>query len=157
MIRIPPHILYPGMIFGLLGMSLTMCTILVISARSGDGAQIEHDYYERSVNWDQSRIELQNARRLDWKLAVTLDGAEQGQLIVTDSADQPVDGLLAQITLRRPQLADNISTTVLTPVSGQPGHYAFAHPPAAAGLWDLVIEGKFSEQNIRFERRHEVR
>lgn len=157
MIRIPPHILYPGMIFGLLGLSLTMCTILVITARSDNGAQIEPDYYTRSINWDQSQREIQNGRHLNWKLDVTLTNTSPGTIVVVDTADQPVEGLTAQITLRRPDLANELSTTPLTPIPGQPGHYAFAHPPTTSGLWDLMIEGDFSDQHIRFERRHEVR
>lgn len=156
MIRIPPHILYPGMIFALLGMSLTMCTILVISARSDGGAQIENDYYQRSINWDQSQRELQTTRNLDWKLDITLTNASPGKIIVHDTANQPIQGLTAQITLRRPELANELSTTPLTEIPGQPGHYAFAHPPTTNGLWDLTIEGDFSDQHIRFERRHEV-
>ncbi len=157
MIRIPPHILYPGMIFALLGMSLTMCTILVISARAGNGAQIENDYYARSINWDQSQRDIQHGRLLKWNLDVTLTTTSPGNIVVTNSADQPVEGLTAQITLRRPEFANEISTTPLTEIPGQPGHYAFAHAPTTAGLMDLTIEGNFSDQHIRFERRHEVR
>lgn len=156
MIRIPPHILYPGIIFALLGMSFTMSTILVLTSRSGDGLQLEHNYYERSVNWDQSQEELQKSARLGWTLDITMNPTPLGHVVITDAANQPVEGLNAQITLRRPQFADDISTTPLTPVADQPGRYAFSHPPSPVGVWDLIIEGEFSEQSVRFERRHEV-
>ena len=50
--RIPPQILYPGMVIGILSMSVIAHIILIVNAASDGGAQVVPDYYEKAVNWD---------------------------------------------------------------------------------------------------------
>lgn len=50
--RIPPQILYPGMVIAILSMSVIAHVILIVNASSDGGAQVVPDYYEKAVNWD---------------------------------------------------------------------------------------------------------
>ena len=56
--RIPPHILYPGLVIGILTMSVTAHVYLIVMAASDGGAQVVPDYYEKAQSWDaeQARV-----------------------------------------------------------------------------------------------------
>lgn len=155
--RIPSHILYPGMILGLLGFSISICTILVLASRSDGGPQVIPDYYVQSVEWDERESVRQASRALGWTLDVSFDRHDEGQVRVTDGQAQPVVGLDGSVRLRRPQLADDVTVAALVPVDGEPGLYRFEHPPAAPGFWDLVLEGEFQDQPVHLTQRHRVR
>lgn len=50
--RLPPEILYPGMVIAILAMSVAAHIYLIAKASSDGGAQVVPDYYEKAVNWD---------------------------------------------------------------------------------------------------------
>lgn len=50
--RIPPHVLYPGLVVAILGMSVTANIILIVLASTDGGAQVVPDYYEKAQSWD---------------------------------------------------------------------------------------------------------
>lgn len=157
MAKVPAHILYPGIVLALLGLSITTCFRLVMASQSDAGPQVVSDYYQRSLGWDAIAAKRTASAALGWTITLRLEGDEEGQIIITDSAQTPVSGLDASIALRRPQLAEAISTTALVPVQDAPGVYRFAHPTVTAGLWDVVLEGDYNDQAVLFESRHSVR
>lgn len=53
--RIPPQILYPGMVIAILLMSVAAHVVLITKASSDGGAQVVPDYYEKSINWDSEQ------------------------------------------------------------------------------------------------------
>lgn len=59
---IPPRILYPGIVIGILLMSVTAHVILIVLASRDGGAQVVDDYYEKATHWDAEQAE--NARAL---------------------------------------------------------------------------------------------
>ncbi|MFU8807053.1 MAG: FixH family protein, partial [Bradymonadaceae bacterium] len=92
----PPHILYPGMVLGLLAMSLTTSFSILFFAGSDGGPQIERSYYERSVSWDADQKARGAAERLGW--LVDLDSS--GSLRVVGPEEQPVLGLAGTVVTR---------------------------------------------------------
>lgn len=51
--EIPPHIFYPGMVVGILLMSVVAHVVLLVMASSDGGPQVVPDYYEKAANWDE--------------------------------------------------------------------------------------------------------
>ena len=54
---IPPQLLYPGIVIGILLMSVTAHVILIVLASSDGGAQVVDDYYDKAINWDAEQAE----------------------------------------------------------------------------------------------------
>lgn len=50
--RIPPQFLYPGMVVGILTMSVLAHVYLIIQASSDGGVDVVPDYYEKAQAWD---------------------------------------------------------------------------------------------------------
>ncbi len=55
--EIPPHILYPGMVVGILLMSVLAHIVLLVMASADGGPQVVPDYYEKAANWDKYQAE----------------------------------------------------------------------------------------------------
>lgn len=53
--RIPPQFLYPGIVIGILLLSVVAHIILIVEASSDGGAQVVPDYYEKSLQWDETQ------------------------------------------------------------------------------------------------------
>lgn len=154
--KISPAILYPGIVVGLLMMSVGSSFWLLRTAKSDNGAQILDNYYENALEWDRLQAERDRVRSLGWSLDVQLLDGDSGRIAVRDASSNPVEGLEATVLLRRPQLADAVSSSTLQAVAGEPGVYAFDHVPVESGLWDVVLEGQWNEQSLRFEQRYMV-
>lgn len=155
--RIPSHILYPGMVLSLLTFSVCSSIVLVMAARSDGGAQVVPGYYEESVNWDARQVVRRESEALQWDLQLEMDRTADGVLRVFDVHAQPIVGLEGTLRLRRPQLADDVAVAALQAVEGEPGVYRFEHPEAAPGFWDVVLEGQLKEQPIHLTQRLRVR
>ncbi|AWV90675.1 FixH family protein [Bradymonas sediminis] len=157
MIQVPSNIRYPAMIFALLGMTLVVNVILVLAVRSDGGAQVVDDYYERSISWDEYAAVRSESAARGWTLAFELEPEQPGRLVVTGADQKPVDGLVAKLHLRRPQLADDVALVELLPVNDEPGVYRFEHPAMRAGVWDVIVEGEFDGRPVMLQHRHRIR
>ena len=50
--RIPPQFLYPGIVVGILSMSVLAHVFLIVKATNDGGAEVVPDYYQKAQNWD---------------------------------------------------------------------------------------------------------
>jgi|SRR5690554_324899 len=157
MMSIPSHIRYPAMIFALLGMTLVVNTILIIAINSDGGAQVVDDYYEKSIAWDEYAATRSESAARHWTLNFEIQRNQPGRLAVHGPDQKPVEGLVAELHLRRPQLADDVALVALNPVVGEPGVYHFEHPVTRAGLWDIIVEGEFEGRPVLLQHRHQIR
>lgn len=55
--EIPPHILYPGMVIGILLMSVVAQVVMLVKASSDGGPHVVPNYYEKAANWDAYHAE----------------------------------------------------------------------------------------------------
>lgn len=154
--RIPSHILYPGMVLTLLGTSVLMTMFLLFSSRSDDGAQIMPDYYEHAIAWDSEEAVRRESRALNWRITLEFRDNAQGVLSIIDHNARPVEGLDAQVHLRRPQYAEDLAVAELQPAPDASGTYTFDAPPSSAGYWDVIVEGEYDGRPIHLSHRQRV-
>lgn len=154
--NISPSILYPGIVVGLLAFSVGSSFYLLRTARSDDGAQIMDNYYNDALAWDQAQAERARVQELGWELQWRFDDTGPGRIEVRNAADEPVEGLLAEVIIRRPQFSDPVGTSALVAIDGEPGSYAFEHGTLREGLWDLELRGTYADQALRVQRRVQV-
>ena len=76
--RIPPQIFWPGLVIGILLMSVTAHVVLIVKASSDGGAQAVPDYYEKAANWDATQA----------REAAIRDGRLQAAPALTEDAPQ---------------------------------------------------------------------
>ena len=154
--RIPSHILYPGMVLSLLGMSVVMGFVLVNAARSDGGAQVMPDYYEHAVHWDSEEAVRRDSRAMNWNVRFSLEDNAQGSIVVRDHANTPIEGLHGQIHLRRPQYADDLAVADLVPDRNNAGTYHFDAPAYASGYWDVVLNAELDGKAIHLSHRQRL-
>ena len=84
--------LWPAVIFGLLGLNMTIVAVTVYFATSDRSAAIEPQYYQRAAAYEDTlRQGVVNAR-LGWTAQVSLD-ADAERLLVTlrDASAEPIE------------------------------------------------------------------
>ena len=143
--RIPPHIFWPGMVVAFLGFTLVSQMILLMAARSGEGLQVEEDYYDQSLIWEEKQALKAHSQDLGWRVELSFPDelGSSGSVVeisIVDKANAPVEGLEGTLTLRRPSRAGTLSTHKLTRSPDKPGVYRSEAPISGAGLWDFTIE-----------------
>jgi nitrogen fixation protein FixH len=137
---IPAHILWPGLVVGLLLFSVGTQVVLLQQAKSDGGEQIEADYYKRAVGWDERRAREEASDALGWQVEVRAGSSLR--LVFKDLGGAPVEGLEGEVSLRRPQLAAPVGEGALEAVPGAPGVYQVPAPQWQPGLWDVQIEAR---------------
>lgn len=158
--RIPAKYFYPGLVIALLLMSVGFVTTTVIAAHSDGGPQVVEDYYQKSVDYEQTQELRSAADNTGWRVEFTnfakAGGGQPLVIEVTDKKGQPVSGLEGSLELRRPELAAAVGTSELTPVDGRPGHYEAGVAPGRTGLWDIQMKVKRGQARYLFEMREEL-
>lgn len=141
--RIPPHVRYPGMILFFLIGSVCAQMILLRSAISDGGAQVEKDYYQRAIGWEEE----QRARHLaaeeelvDIQLVDSPRGLEL--TLFKTSGHEPIEVDHGSIVLRRPHLSEDVAhyhiKDLIDPT--RPGILTIPrHAASTPGLWDIVL------------------
>ena len=141
--RIPAHVRYPGMILSLLVGSVCAQMILLRSALSDGGAQVEENYYHRALGWEEE----QRARRLaaqDELVDIRLEESPRGlelSLLKTITQD-PIAISQGSLTLRRPHLSEDVARYELRELLDpeRPGVLLIPrHATSTPGLWDVVL------------------
>lgn len=144
--NIPSNLRYPGIIALLLLGSCGAQGVLLGAALSGNGPQVERDYYQRSLTVEADatakNAALRAAQDVQWipmprgvvRLMI-LDPLTKGQ--------RPVKR--AEVTLKRPHLADFERTVRAHHVEGSPSVLEFTLPPGHEGLWDVTLDAHLSD------------
>ena len=152
--RIPPQYLWPGLVVALLVFTVMAQLILLVASQTDGGAQIEEDFYQRSLNWENLQTLRTQSQRRGW--TVSLHFGLETELTVMDAQGQPVRGLEGVLELRRPDYAGVLAEEPLTAVPGKPGVYRSAARPLRPGLWDFTLRVRSGGQPILLQLRREV-
>jgi nitrogen fixation protein FixH len=147
--RIPAHILYPGMVVMLLVGSVCAQMILLSSAISDGGAQVEPHYYDRAVDWEDEQSARARIDDLGYTFALH-DTPEVLELELQDAARQPLKWASGTLTLTRPHLSQSIVEHDLSTLpSTSSGRLQIARPHIAQhGLWDVTVRVKDEQGRV---------
>lgn len=139
MINIPPRIFYPGLIVGLLSLSIAMSVGGLYFAMSDGGPEIVPDHYEKSVEYDDFYEARRASIELGWDVEIELDG-DRGDLRVVDDDGAPVSDLEGSLTFHRPEKAEPVASVPVAEAPDEPGFYRFDDETDRPGTWDLDVE-----------------
>lgn len=155
MIKLPPHIVWPGVVVALLCLSLTMVTITVIAAAGDPSFAVVDDYYEKGLHWDEHVAQLEHNEALGWRATVEVgeaDAVGRRALVVTlvDGGGVAIEGAGIEASCFHHAAAHRVER--LTFVAGSaPGRYEAPAEIAREGLWEVTLE--VSARGERFTDR----
>lgn len=141
--RVPAHVRYPGMILFFLIGSVCAQMILLRAAISDGGAQIEKNYYQRAVSWEDEQHARQFAAQDDVVDIHLVHAAEGIQITLFKAPSrEPIEVSRGEIVLRRPHLSEDVARYDLEALidPAHPGILTIPHHAAhTPGLWDIVL------------------
>lgn len=152
---------WPIFLGGLLTMPIIAYTILVYVATRPDAPRPIPDYYKRSLSWDADQALIEASRQLGWKVNLAIPkGAQYSvgrsrpvDLTVTDSAGQPVSGLVGRLVAIRPSDTRLNSDSALTELPHAPGHYRTLAQLGMPGIWELNLDTRRGDTRFAHSQR----
>lgn len=155
---VPPHIAWPAFIVALLLVGVGSAFQALFAARSDGGARVVDDYHASAAEVEATNAALAASAALGWLADVSVDGCDaEGctvEVVVTDRAGDPVEGLGGTISARRPHDAAPLAEAALEQTA--PGVYR-QRLALAPALWDLSIEATHGDDRFLTTVRREVR
>ncbi|MFW5973596.1 MAG: FixH family protein, partial [Bacteroidota bacterium] len=138
-------------------MSVSAGVYTYVAANSGGGAQVVDDYYDRALAWNDEMVGRALVEALGWTVDVEVGdpgdtGLRMVGLTVVDSTGQGISGLQGSIRIYRPHLTNALAEIPLSPKEGDAGQYAQYLPMPAAGLYDLELRARVSDQAFTVRR-----
>lgn len=134
--------IFPGIIFALIGMNMTIVAITVWLATGDPSVAVEPDYYRKAAAWDETAAQQRANARLGWTASVTITpGAERGALLVqvrlTDRDGAPVLGAQVSATLFHNARAGDRIEANFTAAAG--GVYLASSRCERPGVWRMRL------------------
>lgn len=140
---------FPGLVFVLIGLSLTMGAITVTLATNDPSFGLEEDYFAKAVAWDETAAQMQVNKALGWNADVELSKSVDGKgersvmALITDKQGNPVDG--ASVEAFAYHNARRSDTYSFEFVEIAPGRYSAGQPLARDGKWTIRLRVKSGE------------
>ena len=137
--------IWPGLVFGLLGLQVVLGVVSVILATGDPAWRVVPHYHERAIHWDQYAAQQQQSAHLGWKAAVSIgkqvDLTGQRELIVDliDRDHQPVQNLNVEVELWHHARPGEVADVKLRPEGMIPGRYIGTAKIIRSGLWEVEI------------------
>lgn len=134
---------FPGLVFVLIGLSLTMGAITVTVATNDPSFGLEEDYFAKAVAWDETAAQMQANKDLGWtadvELSTTVDGKGERSVMVliTDKQGNPVDG--ASVEAFAYHNARRSDTFGFELIEIAPGRYSAGQPMSRDGKWTVRL------------------
>lgn len=150
--RIPAHIRYPGFVLAFLLGSVLSQVFLFRAAFSGEGLQVEDNYYQRALGWDQAQAQLNRLDRAGLTLKTTMEPNAIGQrlnlqLLQSGQDKLNLEGMELVLEGFRPQLSDaQFKSSLKAPQAWSQG--VRINTAMEPGVWDLRYTLKTSDGGV---------
>jgi len=149
--------LFPGMIFGLLGLNFVLVGSMLFFAHSDRSFAVEPEYYQKAIAWDETAAQQQFNTSLAWSPAISLgDVGALGRIInlsLTDRAGNPIPDARITITAFHNARASDRLTAELSPVDPErPGLYRAQLPLDRPGLYEIRLTARRSADTFTATR-----
>lgn len=158
--KIEPKYLYMSLPVGLLLMSVSIQVTAAVVASRGNDAEIERDYYERGLNWDEYQKLVAASQRLGWQVTIEPDellgpGAPVGVLFKVDGPDgSPIEGIEGSVEAFQNAHVDETHHLELEELA--PGYYRGTMNPLRTGRWVWRLDLKRGDEVFVGEERAEL-
>ena len=146
---IPPHIAWPGLVVGLLFISVGANIGLMMASRSDNGAQPEEGYYQKALAWDATQEARAAGKTLVWD-TVFVPQAEH--MVFRVKVEQ------SALTEVRVKYQFNANATWYTQeLTASNEGYEGELEHLGVGVWNFIIEANLDGKPVVHEFRQEWR
>jgi hypothetical protein len=159
--KVPPHILWPGIVVALLLMSVVMVTVTVVAATNDPSFAVVDDYYEKGLNWDEHMAQQERNRSLGWSARAEVglpDSAARRPLNITltgrDGA--ALGGASVEASVFQYTAAHQVETHALV-AGDRPGVYVAPFAINAEGKWKLMLTVRVGDELFTDEQTLDLR
>lgn len=141
--RVAPHIFWPGLVIGLLTMSVTIMTATLVLALSDPSFAVDPDYTNKARHWDAQAAAQRQSDALGWSASIKFGDAKATsderavRLTLIDSAGAPVDLAAVSVVLYHPVRSKEKQAVVC--VEQFPGVYVGVFHPTRLGVWEIEL------------------
>lgn len=145
-----PKVFWIGLVFGLLGLSVSIQAVGLVLASSEPSMAIEKDYERKARDWDLHRAQLAANERLGWQVEKRFEPAGHGRLAacltLTDRDGQPLSGLALEGSTFHNARAAQREPLRFTETA--PGQYRGEFRISRGGLWIFELEAEQAERRF---------
>ncbi|RNC82288.1 MAG: hypothetical protein ED559_11050 [Phycisphaera sp.] len=134
---------FPGLVFVLIGLSLTMGAITVTVATNDPSFGLEEDYFAKAVAWDETAAQMQANKNLGWTADVDLSKSVDGKgersvmVLISDPEGNAVEGASVEaFVYHNARRSDTYSFDL---VEIAPGRYSAGQPLSRDGKWTVRL------------------
>jgi hypothetical protein len=158
--KLQPKHLYMALPVALLLMSVSIQVTAAVIASRGNDAEIERDYYDRAVNWDDYQKLVAASGELGWTVEIRPDGllapgAEVGVILVVKDADgNSVEGVKAHISAFQNAHVNEMHELEFDEIG--PGFYHASMRPRRTGRWVWRMRLERGEEVFVGEQRAQL-
>jgi nitrogen fixation protein FixH len=133
--------LWPGMVFGLLSINVTVVGITVYLANADRSFAVEPDYYQKALRWDATAREHAASKELGWRIEVDPGAVGAAgrhvRITIRDRDGKPVDGARVRVTAFSALRAVDRHRADLEPL--EPGVYGADMGIVLGGRWEFEV------------------
>ena len=96
-------LVWPGIVFMLIGISVTLMSITLFLAVSDQSFGVEDEYYAKAVSWDETAADRAASDALGWTISVSLapeidlSGKRAVMVTLTDAEGDPVEASASDV------------------------------------------------------------
>jgi len=152
----PNYLLWPGMVFMLIGLSAVAMGTTLYFAVSDPTVAVEPDYYQRELHWDDEAALRRRFDELGWSLELRApsEGSPRHALILTTSLDQPLEGANVRVNAFQDAHARDALDLTCPPV--EPGVYAIPAELTPPGHWTFRVTIRRGPETVSHEFESDV-
>jgi nitrogen fixation protein FixH len=152
-VKIPPHILWPGIIISALVIHVLVSLGTVWIATSNPSYAVEEDYYQKSLTWDAKRAQDRRNAELGWAVGINVRPAAAGspallELTLTAADDTPVEAAQVSVETFHNARANEILRVVMDEALG--GRYEARLPMRRSGIWEFRVTAVRGDDSFTF-------
>lgn len=144
-------LVWPGMVFGLISISVTLMSITLFLAVTDKSFGVEENYYAKAVSWDESAADLAASEALGWSAGVQLSpeldlSGKRGVMVtLTDANGDAVESTVSPVFAFHHARRNEPVEFDLVRIAR--GRFSAGAPLERDGLWQL---------RLRFTSGHDV-
>jgi len=141
---VPARLFWPGMVVGLISISLCFAGVTAFVAISDPSFAVEPDYYDKALRWDEHRERAARNSELGWRVAVEVAGVpdplgrREVRLTALDAEGRPLVGASASVEMFHHARSSNRLGATLA--ESAPGVFSGALPIVREGIWEVRFE-----------------
>lgn len=134
---------FPGLVFALLAMSMTIVVVTITLASNDPSFGVEEDYYAKAIAWDQTAEQMRLNEELGWESTVEFSpeldphGKRVVTVLIRDRQGQPISADAVHAFAFHHARRANPVEFDLVPIA--PGRYSAAADVIRDGVWTVRL------------------